>query len=299
MKQALEGSDPVRQLPEADFERVQPLFTPLKEHRAPQAVIAGATPGAIYVDDPVAPRAALLHVQNRFYLAGDPRSDAFNMGLRHLFAEEIFPAAREAGKEAFVLYYPPGWEEAIEGVILRGKHPLRDLRHTYVFEGKEPPDWRSLMKRGFEIVPVSAELLAGEDLDNVAELREELASEAPSVRFFLMNRLGLCLVRDDEEIVGWALSEYDLDERTEVGIATVEGCRRRGVATITGGALIEEALALGFTRIGWHCWANNAGSVATALRLGFEKVGEEFVYITWFDEDTALAEAVGLPGGSE
>ncbi len=31
------------------------------------------------------------------------------------------------------------------------------------------------------------------------------------------------------------------------------------------------SFALGATEIGWHCWASNISSIATALKLGFQK----------------------------
>jgi len=280
----------IYRLAEADFEKVRQLFAQLDAHLAPQAVIAGVAPGTIYVDDSAEPCAAFLHVQQRFYLAGDPQCSDFNEGLHCLFDDVIFPEAPETGQEAFVLIYVPGWEAAIETVILRDKFPLPDQRHTYIFrDANLKIDWRSLLKPGDAVHKIDAALLADDSLGNIGALREEVLSEAPSTALFLRDRFGVCLVREDTELVGWALSEYNLGARCEVGIETVAGYRRQGIAIITGGALVEEALSQGFVHIGWHCWASNAGSVATALRLGFERVEETEVYFAWFDEVTNLA----------
>jgi len=35
--------------------------------------------------------------------------------------------------------------------------------------------------------------------------------------------------------------------------------------------LVEHALLHGITQIGWHCYARNQASVATALKVGFVK----------------------------
>ena len=43
-------------------------------------------------------------------------------------------------------------------------------------------------------------------------------------------------------------------------------------APVVADAVIRHAFAQGATEIGWHCWAANTPSVATALKLGFEKV---------------------------
>jgi RimJ/RimL family protein N-acetyltransferase len=190
----------------------------------------------------------------------------------------------------FVLTYTPGWEETIEDVILRGKDPIPDRRHTYVFEGPTPiSNEAELLKPGYDLRPIDMALLADQRLGNVQALQAEVLSEAPSTEEFLRDRFGVCVVRDDQEIIGWALSEYNLGNRCEVGIETVEGYRRQGIATVTGSALVEEAVRRGITRIGWHCWASNAGSIATALRLGFEKVAETDVYFAWFDRVLNLA----------
>ena len=277
-------------LAEEDFPKVKGLLAPLSEHLAPHAVIAGAAPGKVYVDDPGTPHAVFIHVQQRFYLAGDPDQNDFNAGLYRLFDAVIYPTALAAEQDAFVLYYAPGWATAIKRVILRDKDPIPDRRHTYAYTAGSPQaDWRARLKPGDAVRPVDAAMLANDDLEHIDDLRDEVLSEAPTRDIYLQDHFGVCLVRDDQEILGWALSEYNLGKRCEVGIETVEAHRQQGIATITGGALVETALNRGITHIGWHCWASNAGSVATALRLGFDKVEEGDVYFTWFDRTINLA----------
>jgi tetratricopeptide (TPR) repeat protein len=43
------------------------------------------------------------------------------------------------------------------------------------------------------------------------------------------------------------------------------------------------------TTVGWHCYASNEGSIATARSVGFEKVLEYPVYFAWFNEVANLA----------
>lgn len=62
-------------------------------------------------------------------------------------------------------------------------------------------------------------------LKNTGALVKEMQSERQSVRDFLDKSFGLCLVQGDG-IVSWSLSEYNSEDRCEVGIATVEGYRR-------------------------------------------------------------------------
>jgi tetratricopeptide (TPR) repeat protein len=46
---------------------------------------------------------------------------------------------------------------------------------------------------------------------------------------------------------------------------------------------------LGVTTVGWHCYASNEGSIATARTVGFDKILEYPVYFAWFDEVANLA----------
>jgi RimJ/RimL family protein N-acetyltransferase len=70
------------------------------------------------------------------------------------------------------------------------------------------------------------------------------------------------------------MSEYNLGDRCEVGIETAPEYRRRGLATLVASAMLKHAADVGIKRVGWHCWADNAASVATAERLGLSRVAE-------------------------
>jgi RimJ/RimL family protein N-acetyltransferase len=50
-----------------------------------------------------------------------------------------------------------------------------------------------------------------------------------------------------------------------------------------GSAFVEYALSRGVTQIGWHCWARNLPSVATALKIGYEEVCNYTTFVAWFD----------------
>jgi RimJ/RimL family protein N-acetyltransferase len=277
----------IHELETTEYEKAWPLFRVMDHHLATQALLAGMLPGAVYVDDPSAPRAVLARVGHRLFLVGFERNDRFNEGLRRLFLETLYPQARAAGRVEFVLYYEPGrWERAIER-ILEGKFPMQDARHYYAFKELRH-DWRTRVPPGFALRPVNRALLEGEPLGNLDSLVEEVLSEGPSVEHYLAHRFGFCVASRDE-IAGWCLSENNWEDRCEVGIETSERYRRRGIATVTASALIEHALAQGVTTVGWHCYASNEESIATARTVGFEKVVEYPVTFAWFDEVANLA----------
>jgi RimJ/RimL family protein N-acetyltransferase len=110
-----------------------------------------------------------------------------------------------------------------------------------------------------------------------------MCSERPTVQDFLAKSFGVCLSRGDE-IVGWCLSEYNCADRCEVGIEIVEPYQRRGLGTLLSLALVEMALSRSVTRIGWHCWASNTPSDATALKAGFELVEDYPAHYAWLKE---------------
>ena len=277
----------LHQLEFEQYDTVSPLLQDLDFHLAIEAVLRGIVPGEVYVDDPAAPRSALVRVENRFYLGGSPQNGGFNQGLRGLFIEEIYPQARAGDELMFVLYYPsPGWEARIID-LLGDKHPLRDMRQYYACS--EPAvDWRSVIEPGFVLRPVDRELLESDRLTNIDELRDEVRSESPTIEHYLSHRFGFCLL-DEDVITGWCLSEYNTADRCEVGIETVDGYRRRGVATVTAAALVEHAIAHGIRQVGWHCWESNVASAATALSAGFEKIKDYPVLFAWFDPVANLA----------
>ena len=190
--------------------------------------MSGAADGRVYVDDPAHPRSALLRVSRRFYLAGAADNARFITDLGALFADEIYPRAREEGWVEYAAHYPgEEWERALQTALV-GKHPMRSWREHYVLRALRH-DWRALLPEGMTLRRVDASLLSEERLGRLDDLREEMCSERPSVAAFLARSRGMC-VQHGDALVAWCLSEYDHDDRCEVGIETAPGYRRRPAA---------------------------------------------------------------------
>ncbi len=272
----------------SDYPAVLPIFSSLDHHLATSAVLQGSAPGRVWADNARHPNSAFLTVGHRHYLAGEPGNPAFNRMLRDLFFAELMPQARARGEVEFLLFYPSaGWEAAL-GEILAGHEPNIGRRQAYETHSLRDPDWRGRIPEGLFIQPVDETLMAEEGLGNLEELRQETTSETPALEYFLQRRFGFCL-RSPTELAGWCLSEYNCAGRCEIGIETVESFQRRGVAVLTGSALIEHALGHGIQRIGWDCWSNNLASARTALKLGFELIEEYPVAFAWNDLPANLA----------
>ena len=270
-----------------DYEKVKPVFKSMDYHLALHAIIEGNVPAQVYVDDPDHPHAALTWVKHRFYLAGSVKNSEFNKNIKQFFADTLYPRALKNGEHMFVLYYDlSGWEDKIN-IILKDKYPVKVQRQFYTF-GKLQYDWRTQLPQGYTVRLIDEALLGNTHLKNLDTLTEEMCSERPSVTDFLLKSFGICVIHNDE-IIGWCLSEYNTGDRCEIGIETTEPYRRRGIATLTASALIEYCLSKGITHIGWHCYARNEPSTATALKVGFEKVRDYPVFCAWFNEVTNLA----------
>lgn len=265
-----------------EYARAGPVLSKLEDHLAVVALVQGTAPGRLFVDDAAHPGVALAWIQQRFYLAGSNIDDSVNEDLRRLFLEVVFSKLVAAGRAMFVLSYDDErWLPTIEDRILRDRALVRAARRYYAFDVDRshhptaPAEGllRSVDKAFLDELPVQ---------DREA-LVEEMCSERPSAEAFLRKSFGLAAIRRGR-LAGWCLSEYNTGQRCEVGIATMEPYRRRGLATAMASAFIEQARSRGVRHIGWHCHANNVASAATALKAGFEHVMDHSVHLVWLSE---------------
>lgn len=266
-----------------NYARVESLFAPMHDHLTVRAMLAGKFLGEVYVDDPLSPRAGIAIVaRRRFFLAGDAHNAQFNFALQNFFDETVYPQAIQAGKKLLGLYFEPSvWTTQMD-VILKNKNPTQPLRHHFLLKQLNH-NWRDLLPSDFSIRLVDRALLADASIRGLDELAEEMQSERPSVDEFLDQGFGVCLIHDNA-IAGFCLSEYNVGDACEVGIMTHPAFRKRGLATAMASAFIEHARTHGVTDIGWHCYASNLASVATAEKVGFEKVRDYTIFQAWYDK---------------
>lgn len=268
-------------IPFSRYHLLEPIFAPLDIHLALRAALDGSVPAEIWVDDREHPASALVKVNRRCYLAGSAENAGFNASLRGLFAQTLFPNGLSAGEEVFVLHAPVEWESVLGG-MLKGHSPLRAEREYYARETALPCQVPPL-PGGYELCEVDSTLLAETSLENMADLKEEMRSERPSVEDFLAKSFGVA-VRQGNALAGWCLSEYNSAGRCEVGIATLPGHQRQGLATAMTAALVAMARERGLREVGWHCFARNLPSAATARRAGFRLVMQFPIWLVWYDE---------------
>jgi RimJ/RimL family protein N-acetyltransferase len=260
-----------------DYGKIRPLVDELAGiHLNLIAVLEGMAPGQVYADDAAHPRSAYLISSDGHYLAGDPDNPAFTTAVNAALPRDTY----------FVLFCDPErWAEVLDDV-LKDTYAVRGARRYHTLPQFKISDWQARLPTGFSMQGVDAELLA-QDLENRDAVEESILSEWSSLDAFLAYGFGTCLVHD-ASIASWSLADYVSGERCEIGIETDGDYRRQGLGTLTAAANAAHAVAQGFTTIGWHCWANNAGSIGVAKNVGFQKAADYDVFINhWAAENVS------------
>jgi hypothetical protein len=255
-----------------DIPAAKPLFLGLEEtHALVQAVTSGRLSARIFVDDKSAPSAGVIVYKSRILCSGNVAQHAVIHEMGDWLSKEIIPAHLEAGEDAYLVCYSSAeWESALEGMfdgckIHHGERQYYEIRDFQSFALPALPD-------GFSIQVITHEFLSS-GVKGLDAIREEMCSERLSVEDFLEHSFGLCPVYEDE-VAGWCLSEYNIDRRCEIGIATLEKHQQKGIATLATRQFLMEAHHRGYTRVGWDCWKNNFASGATARKAGLHLVEE-------------------------
>jgi GNAT superfamily N-acetyltransferase len=264
----------MKELTPAQYDSVRPLFTPLAHYLTPDSIFAGLTPGRVFADDPDAPQTAVAWYGHRAFVVG--RADAqARQQMADWWQNVVLHERAQSGLGVLVLHVDTAWSDQITAVCPTPT-PQVYPRRAYRLDARGG-SWAVRPPAGFALRLVGAALIADGHIRNKAYLTEEMVSERPSIADFLARSFGVCLLHE-QEIVGWCLSEYNTGPRCEIGIATAEPFRRRGLATLMAWAFIDHALTQDVYDIGWICWAGNRPSVATAEKLGFDLVDERDVY---------------------
>ena len=213
----------------------------------------------------------MILCNSRLLCAGNSTQIDFLDEMAKTFSDELIPAHLARGNDAYLLYASDeSWNSKLQRLF-----PSCDLSHGtrqyYEITDFTPkPDLH--LPDGFSMQLITPEFLSS-DLAGLDAVGEEMCSERASIEDFLARSFGLCPVHS-HEVAGWCMSEYNVGDRCEIGIATVPKHQRKGIATLTTWAFLAEAHRRGYTRVGWDCWTRNLASVATARKAGFTLIEE-------------------------
>lgn len=249
------------------------------------AVIHGLQPGSIYVDDLDSPQAGLINVWGNWcFLAGEPHEGFITDLNAALFDRSVIDS-----EAPFLLFTI---DEAVWGehlaAVFHPRHPIPMLRRHYTAK-RITYDWRASIPNGYQITPMSLELLERPELpDEVRETLERWQSSThPDFR-----DCGFVAVYD-EKIAAWATVDGVTNGAGDVGLVTQETHRRKGLAAATSAAAMEQALANGTKVLHWTCAENNLGSIRTAEKLGLTLQRSYRLFFFEYDELWDLIQYAG------
>lgn len=241
------------------------LLSQIENQTVLHTIMAGETPGVIYVENKNNPRIAFAQFKQRAFLSGEP-SVRYEKMLKNFFTTKVRKHCEEFNVPFFRLAVNhPEWLNIIVDVLYLREPIITGYRcYQKTITGKID---KFTMPEGFGIVPVDKELL-NNSFSGREDLLEEMCSERESVEAFLEKSFGVAAFKDNA-LAGWCLSEYNHQDQCEVGIATLPPYRRIGLAKAMTCEFINQAFENGITRILWHCFESNLPSWRTALSAGF------------------------------
>ena len=254
------------------YELEQPSSTTLAiDCRFPEAlaVIEGNNPGWVFVDDPNAPKAALVWAQGieGFYLVGDASRAAFPDAL-DLHTDQVLKSRlRNLGVDRFEISGGEGWDPVIKNA-LRKQDLESSLQWVYTLKLAEqktltPPE----VVDGCKLLRINPYLLVNLSVSNKQFLFSKLTHFWGSVDAFLNTGFGYVLV-DEEEIASLCCSGFVAGNIHAIDIETVQSHRRKGYAETVARAFLAECIEKDLEPY-WECMAENTASSRLAEKLGF------------------------------
>jgi GNAT superfamily N-acetyltransferase len=266
----------IDELDQQDYEKVRPLFRALEFHLTSAAVLDGQNPGRVFVDDLARPQSAFMFSPEGCYLAGNP-DQVFNRALNDVLHGSVLGEPVEA---LGFICSSASWVEQL-AVVLDPHQPIKILRRHYVCRELKY-DWRANVPDGFAVHRIDEALLSRPGLRIPDHIKGWMENNWGSTADFMQRGLGFVTTHTDAvgtvQVVSWSLADCRSGDACEIGIRTVEPYRRRGLATITAAAAVNEALSSGFSRVGWQCSEDNWGSIRTAEKVGFERERDYTLY---------------------
>jgi GNAT superfamily N-acetyltransferase len=253
-----------------EFASVIPLMSGIKQAVVPYAVCEGFNPGRVFVDRRNNPQIALVWIRaGWFFLGGEPAQAEDLTVINRLLTGTSIPTAQAQEEIGLIMVTSTlAWKDYLPHLLPERK-VIDIYRRTFSFDPARfaaRDDWRSQIPPGFELQPITAA---------TAERAGVLACWA-SIDDFLANGIGYILV-EGNHIFSICKSAFTSREKVEIEIQTDEDCRRRGYATLTASALIEECLRRG-KQPNWECFWDNEPSSALAGKLGYKLIEDYPVY---------------------
>jgi len=272
-------------IPSQDYPLAAPLLLDIKHHTALRTILSGVTPGLIYLDNPKNPQIAFAQFKHRTFISGSVNA-IDHKNLRGFFLNQVFDNCREFDVPLFRLTASdPSWLMVIADT-LKDEEPIFMDYQCYLYKITSSIE-NVIIPDGFIIREVSIELF-DEDFEGKDDLLSEMYSERTSVKEFLEQSFGIAAFHGNK-LAGWCLSEYNYENRCEVGIATMPEFQRQGLVKAMTQTFLNHAHNLGVNTVLWHCHQSNIASRKTALSAGFSLYKEEQVLLLYLNQSINAA----------
>ncbi len=245
------------ELPQTHFDRVTHLFDPAQTNSTMIfSTLAGRTLGRAFVDDLDHPTNCLLVMNFQ------------GMSFTHVTVDQAWLNATVAelrGQIDFFLNWSPEMAAQLT--------PPPDYKRSYM--GHEFMTYRAqgelALPPGRRIQRMDAALF------DRCTWRDLMLSAFGTPEHFLAHGFGVC-VMDGDAICSEAYAVFLGAGKFELGIVTNEQYRRQNNAYLACKALLQLVEATGYLPH-WSYFEDNAGSAATARKLGF---GDQRDYVWWY-----------------
>jgi GNAT superfamily N-acetyltransferase len=242
----------------------QEIFEPHKHNLSSVSILRGLSKSKVYADL-IDPTWAVTSFNSRILVIGDIDAPELLDAVQHVVDTGI-----ASGRRGFVIYYPADTTTTELGKHIRGVTPYLNQRNYYALKLETKKD--IVLPDGYRVERITPDFLR-QGYENIELVSSEMMSERASVENFLEKSFGFCSLYGDT-IASWCMSEYNVDQRFEIGIETHPDYRQKGLATQTATSCINYGLEKGYSVVGWHCWKRNIESNRLALKLGFRHVLE-------------------------
>lgn len=257
----LSGSELITQIyelaPEA-YASARRLFTGIPYDTAfMDAVFEERQPGRLFVDDPAAPRGALLCRTYDYFLAGEA-TDAL--------VQFLVDAPEEAGVFALLYGYVPTNEAWLAALRTADRLKLVEIpRRSFRLEtasGGPYLRWRDDVPPHVKVEPIDAAL--AERIDQ--EMDETIGFFWGSYDAFGLGGYGRAALIDGR-VASVAYANVVSAREANVSVMTVKRSRREGLAKLVCRAFLADTASRA-KDLTWDCDVANTASAALALSLG-------------------------------
>jgi len=252
---------------------LEQLFKKFHHQVSVSSVIEGNLRGKIYVDDLSEPRTGIMMSPEGAFIAGKPDNQAFNKQLS-IYLEEIIQTGAPIRDTDDLWFYidDPKWVNQFPQ-LFPSRTPFREDRLHFSCS-LPAQDWGRCLPEGYKIIRADSAL----DVDSLRFPDDVWDWVKNDLDHYLERGFGAVLVLDDG-VISWCTADCASGDRCEIGIITTAGERRKGFGALTVSAALDFCHRLGFREVGWHCSANNRGSIATAEKVGFKEKSKYYAWV--------------------